>query len=76
MKQFIASVRDPYDGKITLLRKEYKTKKAFAEDLRGNGYRIRFITTEEEFDEDCAKYYERIQRQTTIRKYIREARKG
>lgn len=75
MTKFIASVRDSYDGQLMTIEKEYETKKAFESDLKGNGYKIRFITTEEKFDEDCEKYHERIKRQNTIRKAVNESRK-
>lgn len=58
MKKYIASVRDSETKKLMIIEDEYKSKKAFEVDLRGNGYRIRFISTPEKFDEDCEKYNE------------------
>lgn len=58
MKKYIASVRDSETKKLMNIEREYKSKKAFEVDLRANGYRIRFISTPEKFDEDCEKYYE------------------
>ena len=58
MKKYIASVRDGETKKLMIIEREYESKKAFEADLRGNGYRIRFISTPEKFDEDCRKYHE------------------
>lgn len=66
MKKYIASVT--YEGKLKIIEREYPTKKAFAEDLRGNGYRVRFISTEEKFHEDCEKYEE----QCNINKFVKK----
>lgn len=68
MTKFIAAVMDSYDRQLMNIEKEYETKNAFESYLKGNGYKIRFITTEEKFDEECEKYHERIKRQNTIRK--------
>ena len=57
MKEYIASVT--YNGELKHINAEYPTKKAFYEDLRANGYSVRFISTEEKFDEDCEKYEQR-----------------
>ena len=72
MKQYIASVKDKETGKIKIIRAEYKTKKHFAEDIKSNGYALRFIATEDTFDEVCEKYHMVIERQKQIRKYVRE----
>lgn len=69
--KYIASVRDRETGKIQIIERDcYKTKKAFREDLAGNGYSIRFIATEETFDEECEKLYQKQQ----LRSYINKAR--
>ena len=54
--------------------RDYPTKKEFITVLRQNGYAVRFISTEERFDDDCAKYYERIENAKTVRKYVRMAK--
>lgn len=59
MTKYIASVRDKETRELKIIEMEYPTAKAFREDLYGNGYRVRFITTEEKFDEDCEKYHRR-----------------
>lgn len=68
MKKFIASVT--YEGQLELIEREYKTKKAFYNDLRGNGYSVRFIATEETFDDECEKWHERNERSKRIQKAI------
>lgn len=55
MKEYMASVT--FDGELEIIKREYDSKKHFYNDLRGNGYRVRFISTEEKFDEDCEKYH-------------------
>lgn len=57
MKTYIASVRNKQTKELMTITREYETKKEFEEDLRGNGYSIRFISTPEKFDEDCAKWH-------------------
>lgn len=56
---YVASVRDKETKRISIIRSdEYKTKKDFAKEIRCNGYTVRFISTEENFDADCEKYNE------------------
>ena len=59
--KYIASVK--YEGKQELITKDYPTKKEFKEDLLNNGYSVRFITTEENFDIDCDKFHEKLETQ-------------
>ena len=66
MKKFIASVT--LDGELMIIEREGYTKKAFYNDLRCNGFRVRFISTEEKFDEDCEKYNEACERNKAIKK--------
>lgn len=52
-----------HNGKnLETIKREYSSKKAFYSDLRGNGYSVRFISTEEKYDEDCQKWHERNER--------------
>ena len=54
----MASVR--YEGEIQVVKNDtFTTKRAYADALRGNGYRVRFIATPEEFDEECEKWHTR-----------------
>lgn len=61
MRKYIASVtmKDEETGKkvLTIIEREYDRKSDFYNDLRNNGYSVRFITTEEKFDEDCEKWH-------------------
>ena len=52
----MASVR--YEGEIQVVKNDtFTTKRAYADALRGNGYRVRFIAKPEEFDEVCENFY-------------------
>ena len=66
--EYIASVRLKGTKIHEIIRAEYPTKKAFEQDLRGNGYSIRFITTEDKFDEACEKWHENNEKVKTIEK--------
>lgn len=68
MKKFIASVT--LDGELQIIEREYDRKQDFYSDLRANGYRVRFISTEEKFDEDAVKYNEACE----MNKRIKNAR--
>lgn len=69
---YIASVIDKETKELKIIKNEYQTKKAYEKDLRLNGYSVKFITTEEKFDEDCEKYHERLEKQRNIARAIRE----
>lgn len=73
MKKYIAAVT--FERKLQIIEREYPTKKAFAEDLRANGYRIQFISTPEKFDEDTVKYHEAVEKTKMIHKAQYEAKK-
>lgn len=70
MKEYIASVRDAETKEIKIIKREYNRKSDFYNDLRNNGYRVRFITTEEKFDEDCEKYNQMWETNKEIKKAI------
>lgn len=57
MKKYIASVRDKETNKLEIIEREYPTKKQFREDLKGNGYAIRFIATEETLEYETLKFH-------------------
>lgn len=59
MKEYIASVRDKETKQLMIIKREYDRKSDFYTDLRKNGYSVRFITTEEKFDEDCQKWHDK-----------------
>lgn len=68
MKKYIASVT--FDGELQIIEKEYDRKQDFYNDLKANGYRVRFISTEEKFDEDAIKYNERCEMNKRIKNAI------
>lgn len=59
---YMACVRNKTTKKIEVLTMDYPSKKAFAADIKGNGYSIRFICLPEEFDEACDKWHEACER--------------
>lgn len=66
MTKYIASVRDKETKLLSIIESEYDRKSDFYSDLHGNGYSVRFISTEEKFDEDCQKWHERNERRKLI----------
>lgn len=68
MKTFVASVRDKKSREIKIIEREYERKSDFYNDLRGNGYSVRFITTPDKFDEACEKWYEACEMSKAIHK--------
>ena len=75
MTTYIASVRDKETKELQLITKEYERKSDFYEDLRMNGYSVRFITTPEKFDEDCEKYAEKCKKSSIYHKVTYKANK-
>lgn len=76
MKKLIASVVDKETKRLQIIERDcYTTKKDFRTDLLYNGYSVRFIATEETFDEECIKYHERVERQIRINKMLWESDK-
>lgn len=73
--RYIASVKDRETKELMLIERDYPTKKAFMSDLHGNGYAVKFISKEEEFDDDCAKYYEKKQIKNAVSRAIYASRK-
>lgn len=72
---YIASVRDKETRKLQIIKREYNKKSDFYNDLRGNGYSVRFIATEETFDEECEKWHERNERSKSYHKAVYESDK-
>lgn len=61
------------DGQLCIIERDYPTKKDFYSDLRGNGYKVKFIASADnyEFDIACEKYHERLEkkrRESAIRR--------
>ena len=73
MKEYIASVR--FENEVFEMKREYRTKAAFRADLLENGFSVRFITTEEKYDEDVTKYYERLERARDNARIKRQVRR-
>lgn len=69
---YIASVKNKENGNIEIVSMEYNSKVALANDLRTNGYAVRFIATEETFDAECEKYNARLE----LNKNIYKAKKN
>lgn len=69
--KYVASVRNKDTNKLEVItREDYSSKKSFEADLKGNGYKIRFISTEDKFDEDCDKYNHKLEVAKAARKAI------
>ena len=73
MKEYIASVR--FENEVFEMKREYRTKAAFRADLLENGFSVRFITTAEKYDENVAKYYERLERARDNARIKRQVRR-
>ena len=59
MKTYSASVK--YEGKIITITREFQNKKTFAEALRANGMKVRFIATPDDFEAAAEKYAEKLE---------------
>lgn len=68
--KYIASVRDKETKELMIIEREYSRKSDFYNDLRGNGYSVRFITTEEKFEEECEKWHEKNETSKRIHKAL------
>lgn len=75
MIRYMASVKDE-DNRIQIITGEYRTKKEFMEDLRGNGYKVRFISIEDNFDIACENYHWQLEKKKNIQRALRESRRG
>ena len=56
-----AFVRNKETKETKVIKMDYPNKKSFAADLKANGYSIKFIATEDTYDEECAKYEARLE---------------
>lgn len=70
MKKYIASVRDKETKQLMILEREYDRKFDFYIDLRNNGYSVRFIATEETFDEECEKWHAKNETSKRVHKAL------
>ena len=53
MKLFVAIVREKGSNDYLKLSRLYPSKKSYAKDLRANGYKVRNIYTQEEYETLC-----------------------
>ena len=56
-----AVVKNKETKETKVIKMDYPNKKAFAADLKSNGYAIKFIATEDTYDEECEKYEARLE---------------
>ena len=49
------------DGENLCMTREYTAKAHFISDLHGNGYKVHFVALTDKYDEESAKYYERLE---------------
>ena len=71
-KTYTASYK--YEGQLYVRDFEgYTSKKALAEDLRANGFKVRVIAEPDKFDEAVEKHGERLAHHNSLRKHIRDA---
>ena len=49
------------DGENLCMTREYAAKAHFISDLHGNGYKVHFVALTDKYDEESAKYYERLE---------------
>lgn len=67
--KYVASVRNKDTNKLEVItREDYSSKKSFEAELKRNGYKVRFISTEDKFDEDCDKYNNKLEGAKAARK--------
>lgn len=74
-KLYLASVREKGSRKIQLIHTWARSKKQAAEDCRLSGYKVRIVTTDEDFDKDVEKFAERQERAATNYRYMKQIRK-
>lgn len=62
---YAAFVTDKKTKQKLFIRSDYKTKKAFTEDIKANGYRLHFICKDNETDlnKESEKYHARLEKQ-------------
>lgn len=73
---FIVSARNKETNEIVVREYEAKSAKEAKKDFQDNGYAVRFVTTEENFDADCEAYNAKVEKQVSMRAIMKEVRKG
>ena len=74
-KLLVASVRNIETNEFEVVRSEYANRNDFYIDLRANGYRVRYVSTEENFERDGEKYEKACDKVKADRKAARAAKK-
>lgn len=75
MKLYIASVKQSRKGNIEIIKEKFNSKAEFKKALHDNGYIVQFISTEENLESDCEKYYAKLERQRQKRKEAAEEKR-
>ena len=79
MTKFIASVtiknEKTLKKELEIIEREYSSKSRFYNDLRSNGYSVRFISTSDKFDVDCEKWHEKNEQRKRLAKHITQVNK-
>lgn len=70
-KSYTAYVMDKADREIMTISRDYPSKKEFAQELRQNGFAVKFISTPEKFNHDLETYCEKKERRNKINRFIR-----
>lgn len=71
MNTYIASVRDKDTKEFKIITGEYKSMASMSRELRANGYSVRFIATEETFEDACEKYNTELEIRRRVHKKMR-----
>lgn len=74
-KLLIASVRNTETNEFEVVRGEYANRNEFYAALREQGYRVRYVSTEENFERDGEKYKKACDKVKSDRKAARAAKK-
>lgn len=74
-KLLVASVRNTETNEFEVVRGEYVNRNEFYAALREQGYRVRYVSTEENFERDGEKYKKACDKVKADRKAARAAKK-
>lgn len=74
-KLLVASVRNTETNEFEVVRGEYANRNEFYAALREHGYRVRYVSTEENFERDGEKYKKACDKVKADRKAARAAKK-
>lgn len=74
-KLLVASVRNTETNEFEVVRGEHANRNEFYAALREQGYRVRYVSTEENFERDGEKYKKACEKVKADRKAARAAKK-